>query len=1538
METNKVILQRSAKILLAVFLFTNGYFGMVSAQNSGSGAGYQHYIMPGSEEQLWNVLIDIDNTNANAAAGMHSVISVTATTNNTTIYYDHWENGYAFDWNDPVTTADETVVLQAGDVYYFESSSIPIAPRGVATYYDGMDMVFTAGGPVMINRSSWPQNASVSSLFGFSVEVYPSKGWNHTYTIPWGEDLASGPTAYQDFEQSFILVQALEDNTTVTIKDKFGATLATSPLLGKGNVYTYAHNDGGTQVIGSGGTGSGGSIQVQFITGGTSKGSFQCDGFTMVPDDFWHNEYIEVVGSFPGRETQTYLYNPGLSPITVDYETTTISGSIVIPAKSTLSFTDGAGTDQPVGSAVFFSSADLFWGITYIDSESSTYDWGYSLVPADLLKDNYVSGWAPGTLNKTANGSPLFVTTLAASTTVFVDYSPIDGTLVSYPLTRLGVLKLNDPDFDNSGTQIFSQDILAAVWGEDPTVAGGGANYLDMGATIIPMVNDFLNLSLTVTKEAADDEVYGIPGQYAEFTIEIKSYDYQLNTLEVVDEMPAGWAYVPGSTVITLPDASTLNNDPLIAGQTLTWDDAIFPALDLNETVTVVFVAVTTTSLPAGIPSVNNVSAIATKIIGGHTQTFTATGVEYVDILAPAEVYGHLYLDTNGNGSQDPGEPDLPNVDVIVTDDNGDSFTVTTDANGDWSIDVIPGNTTANVDETDPDYPGGSQQTEGTDPTVVTAVAGASTDGGTDGYYYPGTLSGHLYIDLDGNGSQDPGEPDLANVDVIITDANGNNQTISTDVNGDWTVTVPPGNTTADIDETDPDYPTGYLQTEGSDPTVTLVIANTINDGGTDGFYTPVQIDLGVVKTVYNAVPDAGESSVFTITLTNYSATEVATGVVVSDVLHANFVYQSHSASSGMYNDLTAEWNVASIAPLGIETLTITVQVNGSADNTAEITGADQLDPNPANNSSMVSVTVSGSSGGGGGGLESDGDLAGLIALRQHQRLKEGNAKNFESPDLMVKFSEELVNVGIIRSAALEKSQSNMINFLPESGPFGSKAYLSTPEDLIRISNASEVVSIDFYGEDHKRYGAILALATENGDVYNHTKLICDRLSGASLEQSLLVNILDKPFILTKLVQQNGEIDYAVSFIAWSNGDGLSIDSRWQNSAYQTDPSAGIMNFQVWSLTLQSTIDLVADILTRMSTTGQLTFLNSDTPEIPEVRVISGSYTQGLIRLQIDNHVGADQITLTGSLSRTEQDSREGFAYTTILDPSLAKQEISLPLGVLYDVGFTMTTPISDIADQLYFADGSWGLDFEEGGAVAREFSVAPVATPYSVNEMALDRAVVFSGSVRNYVSLFRSLRAGSQPVDLYGFNALTFDARGTDNVTVTLTRKSISGWDKQYRCQVQLTPEYQSFQIDFDKLSSTINETGFVPGDVVSVVFSVSGTGIAFKEVDIEVRNLKFVQTDSEQSDLYANNFNLSLYPNPVGDLLQLSFELPEHKLALIEIIDITGKKVHAEILKNTTEGFNQRLLNLRDVQPGHYMVLLNIDGAVITRKLVRE
>ena len=232
---------------------------------------------------------------------------------------------------------------------------------------------------------------------------------------------------------------------------------------------------------------------------------------------------------------------------------------------------------------------------------------------------------------------------------------------------------------------------------------------------------------------------------------------------------------------------------------------------------------------PTGAAQTEGTNPTTTTILSGQTLS------EIDGFFQSGTLTGHLYFDENGNGTQDGNEPNMPNVDVEITDALGEITIIETDANGDWSINLPPGDATSNIDQNDPDFPTGATQTEGTDPTTSTVVTG-QTISEIDGFFESGELTGHLYFDQNGNGTQDAGEPDIPNVDVEITDVYGAIQTVTTDINGDWSVELPVGISVSNINQNDPDFPTGATQTQGSNPTVSLV-TNGFTAQEVDGFY-----------------------------------------------------------------------------------------------------------------------------------------------------------------------------------------------------------------------------------------------------------------------------------------------------------------------------------------------------------------------------------------------------------------------------------------------------------------------------------------------------------------------------------------------------------------------------------------------------------------------------------------------------------------------------------------------------------------------------
>ncbi len=434
------------------------------------------------------------------------------------------------------------------------------------------------------------------------------------------------------------------------------------------------------------------------------------------------------------------------------------------------------------------------------------------------------------------------------------------------------------------------------------------------------------------------------------------------------------------------------------------------------------------------------------------------------------EVCGLIYNDFNGNGQQDAGEPDMPFIDVIITDANGMQYTVTTQVdpdgsmNGVWCVNVPPGEITIDVDESDPNFLTGSTQTEGEDPNMVTAIAGQLIDGGTDGYSIFSTLCGHLYLDTDGNGTQNGSEPNLPNVDIIILDANGLSQTIFTDVNGDYCIDVPPGPITVDVDETDPDFPSGAIQTEGDDPTIVIAVLGQTIDAGNDGYsiYGTV-CGLLYEDTNGNGQQDAGEPELPLV------------DVVITDENGTQYIATTQVDPDG---DLNGLWCVS--VPPGL----ITIDIDETDPDF--ITGSTQTEGDDPN----TVLAIAGQEVDGGiDGFVLLGEICGHIYLDSNGNgTQENNEPDLKNIDVIITNSEGLtqtVNSNANGNYCAEVILGSVIVDIDETDPDFPMGTAQTegddPNTVIALFNQIVDAGTDGFSYNGEVCGHLYIDSNENG-------------------------------------------------------------------------------------------------------------------------------------------------------------------------------------------------------------------------------------------------------------------------------------------------------------------------------------------------------------------------------------------------------------------------------------------------------------------------
>ncbi len=591
----------------------------------------------------------------------------------------------------PRTGADGNTYVGAGGncpTQPIPAGAVALIRRQPNLCYDGRDRVITVGGATTVTRGGYFNTAGMGKLAAIGEEVYPLSPQLIKYILPFGEDAARNDyqqvlaviqateddTAIQiDFNGDGVFDAFNTENGYRTPRaDPVDATTLT---LQRGEAYVLDRNsDGvangtllakGTVILGTK------TLQVEYFYGRTGS-NYDSRAVSAFPRGFWTKEYYASADGGNGAvcaggtcNTDILLYNPTSGTITINWETTAGSGSFTMAANETAFFQNktggGAANYVPDGSGVYLRGSDVFWGTSDIDSNRNDWDWGYSLVPSYLLSQEQIVAWAPGNSppqacnTANARGNGLFLTPVFDNTLVFIDaddngtpdtnasievlrgQTAVAPTSGGYRANRLESLYITGSNVtgagagslcDLTGARIYATGPFSMSYGENPdkVTAGGG---LDLGYTVLPSPANWMDLALTVDKSTSPVLVSTLAGvTTVTFTLVIESHEFNIDSLSVVDTLPANWAFDIDSAVITLPNLTQISGpaaNPAVSLPTLTWGPGLLGSLLPHQQIVITFDARTTAAFANGAVTVNNVGVTGTRSVGGVTQTFKAS-------------------------------------------------------------------------------------------------------------------------------------------------------------------------------------------------------------------------------------------------------------------------------------------------------------------------------------------------------------------------------------------------------------------------------------------------------------------------------------------------------------------------------------------------------------------------------------------------------------------------------------------------------------------------------------------------------------------------------------------------------------------------------------------------------------------------------------------------------------------------------------------------------------------------------------------------
>ncbi len=568
------------------------------------------------------------------------------------------------------------------------------------------------------------------------------------------------------------------------------------------------------------------------------------------------------------------------------------------------------------------------------------------------------------------------------------------------------------------------------------------------------------------------------------------------------------------------------------------------------------------------------------------------------------------------------------------------------------------------------------------------------------------------------------------------------------------------------------------------------------------------------------------------------------------------------------------------------------------------ISSNQNLGTNVSSNSQTINCEATIVSSGNDGGLESHGGLASKIALR-----------NFKK------------SVGIPTAPRFKTDNAIVSAFAPSHILSGDERQESSPTDLIDITAAETIWSGDYY-INNQRFGSVFGTKTEH-EIYDHTKVICDRVKGSELLSVEVVNIDGYDAIMSVIRRPNEALEYAISFsLAYVDYGQFQFVSNWAIDEYE--PSPNFLNYQVWTNSSTKSIKAVQDILKNVVAQNGFELTNSSTEtRAPELFATSANYKLGSFYLNLHNELTEPTtLRVKGKCVSKEVDGEQiPFEEELTLLPGQESLEIPLPFGNIFDGEIQILAENSNQKDVIYLADGSWGLEFSEANTTVSTYDIIPEKRVENTNEYIVERGISVAGSTDSYLSIFKQLVPGGLPVDLSAYNTLSFDceSKGVYEVTLLTSDNTDAANNLTHTIEAAAGEE---INIPFALFSNTAGDR-LDASDVTTIYISFKAGNNEDEEFEMEIENVRF-KNDGD-SNLSLNPGQLDTYPNPSTGAFSITHLFSEKSDALITIYNANGSIVK-QFTETAYKGFQTFGVSVDNQEQGVYLISLQTNEGIFT------
>ncbi len=532
--------------------------------------------------------------------------------------------------------------------------------------------------------------------------------------------------------------------------------------------------------------------------------------------------------------------------------------------------------------------------------------------------------------------------------------------------------------------------------------------------------------------------------------------------------------------------------------------------------------------------------------------------------------------------------------------------------------------------------------------------------------------------------------------------------------------------------------------------------------------------------------------------------------------------------------------------------------------------------------------------GGGGGGLESK-SLGDIISKRLY-----GNAFNsvvtvngYNNATQFIQNSGTVVNGN--NGLALK-------DLVPATTSITNNQFITTPTDLTNITNAIDVIGIDYTNNSNT---LAVAFGTKTlGEVYSHTKPICDRMKEAQLISVKKMKIDGYDVIASILKQRTGEVEHCINFSigAKAGRNSYSLQSNWITDNYIKEDT--MYNFQLWAINYNTVESMAKDIFSKVKAIKTLQALANNTNDLPQVFVQTITREKTSISLVINNPTNATTCNFKMVSNLNENATNKTTNFSVALKPN-ALNSISIPVADAYQNNLFLYINNS-LNDLVYMSDGAWNINYDNTTTI-NKFDITNAGYTTNANEYPLFRKVKVEANSKDYVTAYKLMKGNGFERNFNDYKTIKFAASGvgTAKLKITLVKKSITNWNDQYQYSLAINGSEVEYAVGLAQFVSKANSSSIDLSDITAIDFTWENNAGGIRNIGGTINNLRFSKESA--ANIIATNNEIVIYPNPNKGKFVANFMADADESMVLKLIEAgSGKLVHTQFI-NAKKGMNK-------------------------------